>query len=90
MTQKYNHPFRTFKMTFNLSLISQELIGNENSAALWKNELKPAIRSRTIRIYPKEPFSVMLHANDSIPSCLRLELHGCSVSGIWRTVYVYN
>ena len=69
-------------MTLNYSLISQELRGNGNSGALRTNELEPAIRTQTIRIYPKEPYSVMLDTTDPIPSCLRLELHGCSAPGI--------
>lgn len=60
----------------------QELTGNGNSRALNRNELDPAIRTQKIRIYPKEPFSVMLDPTDPVPSCLRLELHGCSAPGI--------
>ncbi|KAL9968084.1 hypothetical protein ACROYT_G026411 [Oculina patagonica] len=55
----------------------QELVGNRNSGALRKNKLDPVIRTKSIRIYPKEPFSVMLAPTDPVPSCLRLELHGC-------------
>ncbi|XP_078348081.1 sushi, von Willebrand factor type A, EGF and pentraxin domain-containing protein 1-like isoform X8 [Oculina patagonica] len=56
----------------------EELTGNGNSGALRKNKLEPAIRTQSIRIYPKEPFSLMWDMSNPIPSCLRLELHGCS------------
>ena len=67
-----------------LSLILQQLIGNRNSGALRKNKLDPVIRSQTIRIYPKDPFSMLLDTTNS--SCLKLELHGCSAPGIFLCV----
>ena len=67
----------------NSSFIFQELKGNRNAAALNINKLDPVIRTHLIRVYPKEPFTVSSDATGPIPSCLRLELHGCSAPGIW-------
>ncbi|CAH3145902.1 unnamed protein product, partial [Porites lobata] len=51
------------------------LKGNRNSRSLKKNVFKPPIRTRSIRIYPKDPFRFLMVP---VVPCLRLELYGCS------------
>ncbi|XP_068695178.1 sushi, von Willebrand factor type A, EGF and pentraxin domain-containing protein 1-like isoform X1 [Montipora foliosa] len=55
----------------------EELPGNGNVNGVKKNVLNPEIRTRSIRIYPKEPLS--LSTTNVKHACLRLELHGCLV-----------
>ena len=56
----------------------QLLKGNRNSRSLKKNVFKPPIRTRSIRIYPKDPFRFLMVP---VVPCLRLELYGCSAPG---------
>ncbi|KAM7425102.1 hypothetical protein ABFA07_023430 [Porites harrisoni] len=58
------------------------LKGNRNSRSLKKNVFKPPIRTRSIRIYPKDPFGFLMDSTVPVVPCLRLELYGCSAPGI--------
>ena len=58
----------------------QELAGNNNVHGLRSNILDPPIRTKLIRIYPKNPMT--LDDTDPKPYCLRLELYGCSAPGM--------
>ena len=78
-----NFPKNSGSLT-NLSVIDyiireQELPGNGNINGVKKNVLNPEIRTRSIRIYPKDPLS--LSTTNVKHACLRLELHGCLVHG---------
>ncbi|KAJ7383493.1 Hemicentin-1 [Desmophyllum pertusum] len=61
--------------------------GNRGAISLHDIDLQPPIRTRSIRIYPKVPQTVMENAPRNLDnvSCLRLELYGCSapVNGGW-------
>ena len=44
---------------------------------LEKNYFNPVIRTRSIRIYPKDPFVGLVDSSFPFVPCLRLELYGC-------------
>ncbi|XP_073243400.1 CUB and sushi domain-containing protein 1-like [Porites lutea] len=54
------------------------LKGNRNSRSLKNNVFKPPIKTRSIRIYPKDPFGFLMDSTVPVVPCLRLELYGCS------------
>ncbi|CAH3145914.1 unnamed protein product [Porites lobata] len=73
---------RNFEVTYSRdekwTSYGKPLKGNRNSRSLKKNVFKPPIRTRSIRIYPKDPFRFLMVP---VVPCLRLELYGCSTPG---------
>ncbi|XP_015755086.1 PREDICTED: sushi, von Willebrand factor type A, EGF and pentraxin domain-containing protein 1-like isoform X4 [Acropora digitifera] len=53
----------------------KELPGNRNLRREKRNHLDPEILTKSIRIFPKDPFSIIVP--DVKYSCLRVELYGC-------------
>ena len=62
-------------------LFLQNLTGNRNIRSWYRNEFEPPIKTRSIRIYPKDPLAVMMNPTAPVVPCLRLELYGCSAPG---------
>ncbi|CAH3171209.1 unnamed protein product, partial [Porites evermanni] len=58
-------------------LHNEGLPGNSNANSARRNELNLPIRTRSVRIYPQDPFVLHPASMPKVP-CLRLELYGCT------------
>ena len=76
------HHFKFLLLATKLFIFLQSLIGNRNTRSLKKNYFKPAIRTQSVQIYPKNPIGVMMYSSAPMVPCLRLELYGCSAPGM--------